>query len=258
MCDDNDESMHAPDEYMNTDDCRCKTTCMSLFDSDRIQEHILSVREMEKSEKDLYEEADKAGTRKLGITSFKGIRISGPRDDVCQTCELLRKKIVDAVLEQDKLDASSAFLEHVEVARREREVYRETLKEAADEMSGSLVQFRCSAVRSKCMCTTLLTIAKMLQYHTIVVKWDRCISSPVETCTYLGSINAYVRMYNASGQNKNRCLVDSGFANIKKLFRRCDVDSLVQLAEVVDKSSKSNVPVLYKKTDGSENWAWYF
>ncbi|WAR02814.1 hypothetical protein MAR_009372 [Mya arenaria] len=55
---------------------------------------------------------------------------------------------------------------------------------------------------------------------------------------------------------RTRCLVDSGFANIKKLFRRCDVDSLAQLAEVVDKSSKSNVPVPYKKTDGSENWAF--
>ncbi|WAR17613.1 LOW QUALITY PROTEIN: hypothetical protein MAR_032207 [Mya arenaria] len=30
----------------------------------------------------------------------------------------------------------------------------------------------------------------------------------------------------------------------KKLFRRCDVDGLAQLAEVVDTSSKSNVPVL--------------
>ncbi|WAR29179.1 hypothetical protein MAR_002747 [Mya arenaria] len=29
-----------------------------------------------------------------------------------------------------------------------------------------------------------------------------------------------------------RCLVDSGFANIKKLFRRCDVESLAQLAEI--------------------------
>ncbi|WAQ97740.1 hypothetical protein MAR_022113, partial [Mya arenaria] len=97
----------------------CTTTCMSLFDSDRTQDHIISVREMEKSEK---EEADKVGTRQLGITSFKDIwrqcvhriRIGGPRDDVCQTCELLRKRIVDAVLEQDKLDASSAFLENVE------------------------------------------------------------------------------------------------------------------------------------------------
>ncbi|WAR08760.1 hypothetical protein MAR_018718 [Mya arenaria] len=187
MCDDNDESMQAPDEYMNTDDCRCKTTYMSLFDLDRIQEHILSVREMEKSEKDLYvmgslqkfaHENTKGGKRKRIRYRYvydlrneeadkAGIRISGPRDDVCQTCELLRKKIVDAVLEQDKLDASSAFLEHVEVAQPVRTGIPEL-----EDSNGAAEEI-------------LLLM----------------------------------------------CLVDSGFANIKKLFRRCDVDSLAQLAE---------------------------
>ncbi|WAR04042.1 hypothetical protein MAR_010600 [Mya arenaria] len=187
MCDENDESMQAPDEDMSTDDCRCKTTCMSLFDSDKIQDHILSVREMEKSEKELY-------------------------------------------------------------------------------VMGSLQRFAHEKTKGG--------KRKRIRYRYVYDGRNLC-----------NSINAYVRMYNVSGQNKNRyvlaylswriqmglheeilllmqipghtrCLVDSGFANIKKLFRRCDVDSLAQLAEVVDKSSKSNVPVPYKKTDGSENWAY--
>ncbi|WAR29047.1 hypothetical protein MAR_002615 [Mya arenaria] len=44
----------------------------------------------------------------------------------------------------------------------------------------------------------------------------------------------------------------------KKTIPRCDVRSLAQLADVVDKSSKNNDPVLYKKTDGPEPWALYF
>ncbi|WAQ99780.1 hypothetical protein MAR_024153 [Mya arenaria] len=216
MCDDNDESMQAADEDMSTDDCTCKTTCMSLFDSDRIQDHIISAREMEKFEKELY------------------------------------------------------------VARREREVYRETLKEAADERSSHVRAIGPVAVLS---CPELVHVHYTFDYsQNVTIPHHSSQMGPL-------SINAYVRMYNASGQNKNRyvlaylswriqmglheeilllmqipghtrCQVDSGFANIKKLFRRCDVDSLAQLAEVVDRSSKSNVPVLYKKTDGSENWAY--
>ncbi|WAR14581.1 hypothetical protein MAR_004686, partial [Mya arenaria] len=106
MCDDNDESMQEPDEYMSTDDCRCKTTCMSLFDSDRIQEHILSVREMEKSEKELYV---MGSLQKFAHEKSKGGK---------------RKRIRYRYVYDGR-----------NVARREREVYRETLKEAADEMS---------------------------------------------------------------------------------------------------------------------------
>ncbi|WAR04541.1 hypothetical protein MAR_019910 [Mya arenaria] len=86
------------------------------------------------------------------------------------------------------------------VARKEREVYRETLKEAADEMS--------SHVRAMG-------------------------PVPVLSCPEL-----------VHGRKD------------QKLYLRCDVDSLAQLAEVVDKSSKNNIPVLNRKTDGSENWAW--
>ncbi|KAJ8308706.1 hypothetical protein KUTeg_013580 [Tegillarca granosa] len=53
-----------------------------------------------------------------------------------------------------------------------------------------------------------------------------------------------------------RCLIDGGFAHIKRQYRRTDVDTLVHLAEVVTKSAYSNRPVLYKATNGSRNWEW--
>jgi len=61
--------------------------------------------------------------RALGTTSFKEvwntclphIKIIGPRDDVCGTCEQLKKKIMDATTEDDKLVSTTAFTEHVQV-----------------------------------------------------------------------------------------------------------------------------------------------
>jgi len=47
-----------------------------------------------------------------------------------------------------------------------------------------------------------------------------------------------------------RCLVDSGFASLKKLFRRFDCDALDQLETVVNKSSATNVAVRYQA------WQW--
>ena len=53
-----------------------------------------------------------------------------------------------------------------------------------------------------------------------------------------------------------RCLVDGGFASIKKLYRRSDVDSVKQIEDVVNKSAKSNQAVLYRKEDGENQWQW--
>ena len=50
-----------------------------------------------------------------------------------------------------------------------------------------------------------------------------------------------------------RCLVDSGFAYIKKKYRHKDVDSLPQLRDVVDESATSNQAVLFQGPDG---WVW--
>ena len=47
-----------------------------------------------------------------------------------------------------------------------------------------------------------------------------------------------------------RCLVDTGFAHLKKQYRRHDCETLEQLAMVVDKSSDKNVAVCYP------TWVW--
>ena len=47
-----------------------------------------------------------------------------------------------------------------------------------------------------------------------------------------------------------RCLVDSGFASLKKLYRRTDCDSIEQLEEVVNKSSSTNEAIRYP------TWQW--
>ncbi|XP_053375897.1 uncharacterized protein LOC123531691 [Mercenaria mercenaria] len=49
-----------------------------------------------------------------------------------------------------------------------------------------------------------------------------------------------------------RCLIDAGFGNIKKLYRRTDCDTPQHIAEVVGKSSVSNFPVTY----GADGWIW--
>lgn len=54
-----------------------------------------------------------------------------------------------------------------------------------------------------------------------------------------------------------RCLVDAGFANIKRLYHRTDVDSLSGLVEVVRKSARSNSPVTYINDAGEHSWEWY-
>ena len=52
------------------------------------------------------------------------------------------------------------------------------------------------------------------------------------------------------------CLIDGGFAHIKKLYRRSDVDLLQDVAHVVDNSAFSNVAVLKYKGDRSSEWDW--
>ena len=54
-----------------------------------------------------------------------------------------------------------------------------------------------------------------------------------------------------------RCRVDAGFANIKRLYQRTDVDSLPSMTKVVNNSAKSNVAVPYLNADEEHNWEWY-
>ena len=64
--------------------------------------------------------------RSLQLTSFKTIwsecvlhiRIATPRDDVCATCERLRRQVGSVVEEDDTLQATEALRDHVLLARR--------------------------------------------------------------------------------------------------------------------------------------------
>ncbi|XP_062573679.1 uncharacterized protein LOC134235558 [Saccostrea cucullata] len=50
------------------------------------------------------------------------------------------------------------------------------------------------------------------------------------------------------------CLVDSGFAHIRKLYRRSGIDSLAQFFTLVNKSASSNEAVSYDDTWQWRNW----
>ncbi|XP_062571722.1 uncharacterized protein LOC134233742 [Saccostrea cucullata] len=97
-----------------------------------------------------------------------------------------------------------------------------------------------------------------------------------------GEINCVIHADNCAGQNKNRyvlayfcwrvlqglhqqitfmmqipgharCLVDSSFAHIKRLYRRTDCNSIADLRNIVDKSCYSNNAVLFEE---EETWMW--
>lgn len=74
--------------------------------------------------------------RALKVSSFQDIclkcaphiKISKPRDDVCHRCERLRKEILDAVTEEEKLSDISDFKEHIADSKKEREYYRSCIE----------------------------------------------------------------------------------------------------------------------------------
>ena len=61
--------------------------------------------------------------RAMKLTAFQDtwrqclphIKISSPRDDVCQRCETIRKQIVDAVTEEEKIEGSRILQLHIQV-----------------------------------------------------------------------------------------------------------------------------------------------
>ena len=58
------------------------------------------------------------------------LRIASPKDDVCASCEKLRKKIMDARDEEDKLTSTAAMTDHVLAAQNERELYNQCIERA--------------------------------------------------------------------------------------------------------------------------------
>ncbi|XP_052218067.1 uncharacterized protein LOC127835668 [Dreissena polymorpha] len=85
-----------------------------------------------------------AGSRVIEITAFKEIgrmclphiRIAGPRDDVCAKCETLRRGVMDAVTEEEKLTATDSFRNHILLAQKERDVYNDCIRKSKEANEG--------------------------------------------------------------------------------------------------------------------------
>ncbi|XP_062621644.1 uncharacterized protein LOC134283212 [Saccostrea cucullata] len=269
--------------------------------------------------------------RALKVSSFQDvwlkcvphIKISKPRDDVCHRCERLRKEIIDAVTEEEKLSAINAFQEHIADAKKEREYYKACIENAVQEMENwegeelanihytfDFAQHFQLPHHSRQMGPTYFAQLRRIQVFGVridsVSKQLNFIVDENQTIgpdgTQTSGPNAVISMLdyaltehnfgeqkctlhadNCSGQNKNqfviaylcwrvitgrhceveycmqipghtRCLVDSGFAHIRKLYRRSDIDSLAQFLTLVNKSAASNEAVSYDDTWQWRNW----
>ena len=78
----------------------------------------------------------------LRLTSFKRtwaqcvphIKIASPREDVCQKCEQIHKKITESVSEEDKMRTTTELQEHIQKAQRERDLYKQTIADSKAEV----------------------------------------------------------------------------------------------------------------------------
>ncbi|XP_062603492.1 uncharacterized protein LOC134282462 [Saccostrea cucullata] len=267
--------------------------------------------------------------RALKLSSFTeawqncipNIKISRPRDDVCQRCECLRKEIIDAVTEEEKLASTEKFKKHLEDAKTERTHYRNCVEKSIEEMSTwegaeltnvhytfDFAQHFQLPHHSRQMGPTYFIQLRRVQVFGVridgvsrqinyVIDEDQTIgqdgtltNGPDAVISMLdhaltengfGERKCSLHADNCSGQNKNqyvlaylcwrvmtgrheeieysmqipghtRCLVDSGFAHIRKLYRRSDVDSLGQFQTLINKSAVSNEAVLFQ----TGTWQW--
>eukprot|EP00117_Sycon_ciliatum_P012444 scpid97049/ scgid13510/ len=82
--------------------------------------------------------------RAAGLQSFRNIwsaclphvKFMIARTDVCQPCEVLRRKVVSAATEADKTEALDRFSQHIAGAQAERKYYRDATVAAHNELSG--------------------------------------------------------------------------------------------------------------------------
>ncbi len=65
------------------------------------------------------------------------IKFVSKKDDVCSTCEILRKDISSATVEEEKMKHSTNLVVHVEQAREEREFYLAGIAESKAEFAGT-------------------------------------------------------------------------------------------------------------------------
>ncbi|KAJ8321700.1 hypothetical protein KUTeg_000171 [Tegillarca granosa] len=56
---------------------------------------------------------------KICLQCLPHIKIASPRNDVCANCEKYRKAVVDAVAEEEKLEATTNMRDHITSAQKE-------------------------------------------------------------------------------------------------------------------------------------------
>ena len=255
--------------------------------------------------------------RHIWATCLPHIKIATPRDDVCATCEKLRKTIMDSVTEQEKLDSTNKLQEHILDAQKERDVYNDCVKQAKETSENDIEQryihytfdfsqsvsiphhsrqmgplYFASLRKVQIFGFRIDGFPKQLNFlideNESIGKDGSLVQGPNAVISMIDcALQAYgsderacaLHADNCPGQNKNqyvlgyfmwrvmtgqhdkieylmqipghaRCLVDSGFASLKQMYRRSDCDSIDDLQNVVNKSSSTNVAVRYP------SWCW--
>ena len=92
----------------------------------------------------MYMSSCEEGQRQVKYSAFaeiwksccQHIKIARPQEDVCGTCEKLRKQSQDAVGEDNMLEISRKMNDHILAVKRERKVYQDCINEAKQELNG--------------------------------------------------------------------------------------------------------------------------
>ncbi|XP_052820507.1 uncharacterized protein LOC128246360 [Mya arenaria] len=278
-----------------------------------------------KTFKEYEKQAVEAPIRCVKLTAFKTIwstcvphiKIASPRDDVCATCEKIRKRVMDAVEEDDKNEAADAYSAHITKAQQERELYNDCIRRSTETRHTAECEryhhFTFDFAESVSLPhyyrqmgpLFFLSLRKISIFgfridgdpHQLNFLIDEneakgkdgskshgpdAVISMIDWAlqNYGGqSTSCSIHADNCTGLNKNKylvgyfmwrvmtgqhstieylmqiighakCLVDSGFGNAKRLYRRTDCESLDQLEDVVNKFSYSNTAVRYPA------WSW--
>ena len=72
-----------------------------------------------------------------------------PKDDVCATYETIRKQIVNAVEEEEKLQFSQELLHHIEHAREEHSYYMNGVQESREEFLSMFLSLHCNSSQNQ-------------------------------------------------------------------------------------------------------------
>ena len=76
---------------------------------------------------------------KIWNTCLPHIKVASLKDDVCSTCEKLRKEMMDSVTEESKLQSTERMRQHILLAQKEREVYNSCVTQARESYQNSAI-----------------------------------------------------------------------------------------------------------------------